>query len=197
LQNFAPRAQIFARQRVVLLGPCPDHAPMMKMGFALGALLSLCSAVAGAGGDARPETFVIHGGPDGGRTATIKVPVGSIATFSANGAETLDNGDSRVEAMRLHGNVRIDIIGTIQSGVSQPIHIQADNVVLELTADETPHWLNLFRPVRSLRSNEVIGDADATQIFVGNVSFKVPTSAGPMQITADRIEHSSGTVTGT
>jgi len=57
--------------------------------------------------------------------------------------------------------------------------LSPDNVVLELTADEAPHWLNLFRPVRSLRSNEVIGDADATQIFVGNVSFKVPTSALP------------------
>jgi hypothetical protein len=65
--------------------------------------------------------------------------------------------------------------------------------VLELTADEAPHWLSLFRPARSLRSNEIIGDADDTQTFVGNVSFTVPTSAGSMQITADRIEHSSGT----
>jgi hypothetical protein len=166
------------------------------MGFTVGAFLLLCSAVAGAGGDAPPETFVIHGGPDG-RTATIKVPVGSVSAFSASGAEALDNGDSRVEAMRLRGNVRIDVIGAARSGVSRPIRIRADNVVLELTADEAPHWLNLFRPVRSLRSNEIIGAADDTQTFVGNVSFKVPTSAGSMQITADRIEHSSGTVRGT
>jgi hypothetical protein len=162
----------------------------MKVRFTVSALLLLCSAVAAAGGDARPETFVIHGGPG---TATIKVPVGSVSAFSASGAEALDNGDSRVEAMRLRGNVRIDVIGTARSGATQPIHIRADNVVLELTADEAPHWLNLFRPARSLRSNEIIGDADETQTFVGNVSFTVPTSAGSMQITADRIEHSSGT----
>jgi hypothetical protein len=80
--------------------------------------------------------------------------------------------------------------------VTQPIQIRAENVVLELTADETPHWLSLFRPVRSLRSNEVIVDTDDTQTFVGNVSFTVPTSAGSMQITADRVEHSAGAASG-
>ena len=159
------------------------------------ALLLLCFAAAGAAGDARPETFVIHGGQDG-RAATIKIPVGSVSAFSANGAEALNYGDSRVEAMRLRGNVRIDVIGPARSGVTQPIHIRAENVVLELTADEAPHWLSLFRPARSLRSNEIIVDADDTQTFVGNVSFTVPTSAGSMQITADRIEHSAGAAAG-
>ncbi len=167
----------------------------MRVRFTIGALLLLCSAGAGAARDARPETFVIHGGRDG-RAATIKIPVGSVSAFSANGAEALNYGDSRVEAMRLRGSVRIDVIGPARSGVTQPIHIRAENVVLELTADEAPHWLSLFRPVRSLRSNEIIVDADDTQTFVGNVSFTVPTSAGSMQITADRIEHSAGAAGG-
>jgi hypothetical protein len=167
----------------------------MVVRFAIGALLLLCSAGAGAAGDARPETFVIHGSRDG-RAATIKIPVGSVSAFSANGAEALNYGDSRVEAMRLRGNVRIDVFGPARSGVTQPIHIRADNVVLELTADEAPHWLSLFRAVRSLRSNEIIVDADDTQTFVGDVSFTVPTSAGSMQITADRIEHSAGAAGG-
>jgi hypothetical protein len=178
---------------------CPGGAPMMghtmRTRFIVSALLLLCSAAAGAAGDAQPEIFVVHGGPYG-RTATIKVPVGSVSAFSANGAEALDNGDSRVEAMRLRGNVRIDVRGQARSGVSQLIHIRAENVLLELTADEAPHWLSLFRPTRSLRSNEIFGEADETQTFVGDVSFTVPTSAGSMQITADRIEHSSGTSAG-
>jgi hypothetical protein len=173
----------------------------MRMRVTIGALLLLCSAGAGAAGDPRPETFVIHTGRDG-RAATVKIPVGSVSAFSANGAEALNYGDSRVEAMRLRGDVRIDVIGPARSGVTQPIRIRADNVVLELTADETPHWyapphwLSLFRPARSLRSNEIIVDADDTQTFVGNVSFTVPTSAGSMQITADRVEHSTGPSTG-
>jgi hypothetical protein len=168
---------------------------MMRIRPTIGALLLLCSAAAGAAGDARPETFVIHGGQDG-RAATIKIPVGSVSAFSASGAEALNFGDSHVEAMRLRGNVRIDVIGQARSGVMQPIRIRADNVVLELTADEGPHWLSLFRPARSLRSNEIIVDADDTQTFVGNVSFTVPTSAGSMQITADRVEHSAGAASG-
>jgi len=43
-----------------------------------------------------------------------------------------------------------------------------------------------------LRSTEIIVDANDTQTFVGNVSFTVPTSAGSMRITADRVEHSAG-----
>jgi hypothetical protein len=166
----------------------------------------LCSAAAAAaaGGGARdsqPETFVIHAGPDG-RAATVKIPVGSVSAFSANGAEALENSDSGVEAMRLRGDVRIDVIGAARSGGTQPIRIRADNVVLELTADpathwyEAPRWLNPFRPSRSLRSNEIIVDADDTQTFVGNVSFTVPTSAGSMQIIADRVDHSTGPVAG-
>jgi hypothetical protein len=167
----------------------------MRTRSTIGVLLLLCCAAAGAAGDSRPETFVIHTGRDG-RAATIKIPVGSVFAFSATGAEALNYGDSRVEAMRLSGNVRIDVLGPARSGVTQPIRIRADNVVLELTPDEAPYRLSLFRPVRSLRSNEIIVDADDTQTFVGNVSFTVPTSAGSMQITADRIEHSTGASAG-
>jgi hypothetical protein len=155
----------------------------MRILSAVCALVLLCSAGAGAG-EIRPETFVIRTGRDG-RAATIKIPVGAVSAFSANGAEALNSGDSGVEAMRLRGNVRIDVIGT-----AQPIRIRADNVVLELTADETPHRLAAFRPIRRLRSAEIIVDADDTQTFVGNVSFTVPTSAGSMQINADRVEYS-------
>jgi len=158
----------------------------MRVRFTISALFLLCSAASVAAGDSRPETFVIQASRDG-REATIKIPVGAVSAFSANRAEALNYGDTGVEAMRLRGNVRIDVIGT-----PQPIRIRADHVVLELTADETPHWLGLFRPSRKLRSTEIIVDANDTQTFVGNVSFTVPTSAGSMQITADRVEHSAG-----
>jgi len=138
-------------------------------------------------GERRPETFVIRASRDG-RAATIKIPAGAIAAFSANGAEALNYPDNRVEAMRLRGDVRIDVIGT-----AQPIRIRADNVVLELTADEAPHRFALSHPVRRMHSTEIIVDADDTQTFVGNVSFTLPTSAGSMQITADRVEHSGST----
>jgi hypothetical protein len=154
------------------------------MRLTISALILLCSARAGAAGDIRPETFVIRGSPNG-PAATIKIPVGAVSAFSANGAEALNSAESGVEAMRLRGNVRIDVIGA-----NQPIRIRADNVVLELTADESPHRFTLFHPVRRLRSTEVIVAADDSQTFVGNVSFTVPTSAGSMQITADRVEHS-------
>jgi hypothetical protein len=150
-------------------------------------LLLLCSAAAFASGERRPETFVVHTGR-AGRVATIKIPVGAVSAFSATGAEALNYRDSRVEAMRLHGNVRIEVIGA-----GQPIRIRADNVVLELTADETPHALGVSQPVRRLHSTEIIVEADDSQTFVGNVSFTVPTSAGSMEITADRVEHSGST----
>jgi hypothetical protein len=157
---------------------------MRRLKVTISALLFLCSAAAGAAGERRPETFVIHASRDG-HAATIKIPVGAVSAFSANGAEALNYADSRIEAMRLRGNVRIEVIGT-----GRPIRIQADNVVLELTADEAPQRLGVLRPVRQMRSTEVIVDADDSQTFVGNVSFTVPTSAGSMQITAERVEHS-------
>ncbi len=186
LQNFTRRVHIFAGGRLHCLRCGSMIRRMTRVRFTISALFLLCSAGAVAAGDGRPETFVIQASQDG-REATIKIPVGAVSAFSANRAEALNYGDSRVEAMRLGGDVRIDVIGT-----PQPIRIRADHVVLELTADEAPHWLNLFRSVRRLRSTEIIVDADNTQTFVGNVSFTVPTSAGSMQITADRVEHSAG-----
>jgi lipopolysaccharide assembly outer membrane protein LptD (OstA) len=186
LQNFTRRVHIFAGGRLHYLRCASIIRHTMRVRFTISALFLLCSAGAVAAGDSRPETFVIEASRDG-REATIKIPVGAVSAFSANRAEALNYGDSRVEAMRLRGNVRIEVIGT-----PQPIRIRADHVVLELTADEAPHWLSLFRPARKLRSTEIIVDADNTQTFVGNVSFTVPTSAGSMQITADRVEHSAG-----
>ena len=79
------------------------------------------------------ETFVIQAGGDG-REATVKVPVGAVSAFSANSAVALTNyADPKVEAMRLSGDVRIQVIGS-----PVPIQIRADHVVLELTADEAP-----------------------------------------------------------
>jgi lipopolysaccharide assembly outer membrane protein LptD (OstA) len=186
LQNFTRRVHIFAGWRLHSLRCASIMRLTMRVRFTFSALFLLCSAAAVAAGGSRPETFVIQASRDGSE-ATIKIPVGAVSAFSANRAEALNYGDSRVEAMRLRGNVRIEVIGT-----SQPIRIRADHVVLELTADEAPHWLNLFRPARKLRSTEIIVDANDTQTFVGNVSFTVPTSAGSMQITADRVEHSAG-----
>ena len=60
------------------------------------------------------------------------MPVGAVSAFSASYAEALnDYAGPEVEAMRLSGDVRIDVIGT-----GKPIEIKADRVVLELTADE-------------------------------------------------------------
>jgi len=195
LQNFTRRTHIFARRRLHCRAGPSIIRHTMRVRHTIGALCLLCSAAAGAAGDSRPETFVIRASRDG-RAATIKIPVGAVSAFSANAAEALNFGDSRVEAMRLRGNVWIDVIGTGQAGAAQAIRIRADNVVLELTADEAPHRLSMFRPVRRLRSTEIIVGADDTQTFVGNVSFTLPTSAGAMQITADRVEHSVGAAGG-
>jgi hypothetical protein len=184
LQNFTRLIQIFARDQLHCLSAASIMRHTMRFKGTISAVLFLCSAVASAAGEHRPETFVIRAGRDG-HAATIKIPVGAVSAFSANGAEALNYGDSRIEAMRLRGNVRIDVIGT-----GSPIRIRADNVVLELTADETPPRLGMIRPVRQVRSTEIIVDADDSQTFVGNVSFTVPTSAGSMQITAERVEHS-------
>jgi len=185
LQNFTRGIHIFAGGWLHYLRRASIIRHTMRVRFIISVLFLLCSASAMAAGDSRPETFVIQASRDG-REATIKIPIGAVSAFSANRAEALNYGDSEVEAMRLRGNVRIEVIGT-----PQPIQIRADHVVLELTADEVPHRFSLFRPVRKLHSTEIIVDANDTQTFVGNVSFTVPTSAGSMQITADRVEHSA------
>ncbi len=155
----------------------------------------LCAASTVAASQTQSETFVIQAGQSG-REATIKIPVGAVAAFSANTAEALvAYAGPEVEAMRLSGDVLIRVVGA-----SQPIQIKADDVVLELTADETParatlDWL-LRRPTHRLQSIEVIVDGDDTRTFVGNVVFTVRTSAGAMQIRADRVEHTVGAAAG-
>jgi hypothetical protein len=134
--------------------------------FKTTAILLMCAEASAAGDAARPETFVIHAS-EGGREATIKIPVSAVSGCSANAAEALANyADPQVEAMRLRGNVRIDVIGA-----SQPIEIQADTIVLELTADG-------FSAAHAA--------APSTRVII------VQTAAGAMQITADRIEHTAG-----
>ena len=143
-------------------------------------VLLLCAASTITAAQTRPETFVIQAGHSG-REATIKIPVGAVSTFSANAAEALNGyADPKVEAMRLSGNVLINVIGA-----SQPIQIKADKVVLELTADETP----APGAAALMRSTEIIVGADDSQTFVGNVFFSVQTSSGVMQIRADQVEH--------
>jgi lipopolysaccharide assembly outer membrane protein LptD (OstA) len=143
-------------------------------------LLLLCAASTISAAQTLPEIFVIQAGHSG-REATIKIPVGAVATFSANAAEALNGyADPKVEAMRLSGNVLINVIGA-----SQPIQIKADKVVLELTADETP----AAGTTALMRSTEIIVGADDSQTFVGNVFFSVQTSSGVMQIRADQVEH--------
>lgn len=139
-----------------------------------------------AAGTSEPETFFIpanFGGPD----ATIRVPVGAVSSFSASNAEALTNyGGPEIEAMRLSGDVRIDVIGT-----GEPIQIKADRVVLELTADDAAQRKGSLPLTgsRQLHSSRVIEDGEATQTFVGDVVFTLQTSSGAMQIRADRVEH--------
>jgi hypothetical protein len=141
----------------------------------IAAVFLICTGPAAAGGATRPETFVIHES-EGGREATIRIPVSAVSGCSANAAEALvDYAVPQVEAMRLRGNVRIDVIGA-----SQPIEIQADAVVLELTADETPAQ-------RSAGSPAVRAAAQPRPMRM----ITVQTAAGAMQITADRVEHSA------
>ena len=101
----------------------------MKIAFVV---LAFTACIATAG-QIQAETFVIHASQDG-REATVKIPVGAVSAFSANNAVALtDYMDPKVEAMRLSGDVRIQVIGT-----PMPIQIRADHIVLELTADEKP-----------------------------------------------------------
>ncbi len=160
------------------------------LGKTLFAALSLCAASAVVAGTSEPETFFIPAnlsGPD----ATIKVPVGAIVAFSASNAEALnDYAGPEVEAMRLSGDVRIDVIGT-----GKPIEIKADRVVLELTADEVAGRMASppLTGSRQFRSGSVIEDGRASQTFVGDVVFTLQTSSGALQIKANRVEHTGRT----
>jgi len=151
-----------------------------------GYALLLCAASTLAAGVSEPETFFIPANSSG-REATIRVPVGAVSSFSASNAEALnDYAGPEIEAMRLSGDVRIDLIGT-----GRPIEIKADRVVLELTADEAMERKGSLplTGVRRLQSTRVIEGCDATQTFVGNVVFTLQTASGAMQIKADRVEH--------
>jgi hypothetical protein len=156
--------------------------------------LLLCAASAIAAGRSEPETFFIPANSSGWE-ATIKLPVGAVSSFSATNAEALtDYAGPEIEAMRLSGDVRIDVIGT-----GEPIQIKADRVVLELTADETvprkgspkgsPGGSLPLTGSRQLHSSRVIDEGDAMQTFLGDVVFTLQTSSGAMQIKADRVEH--------
>jgi hypothetical protein len=137
-------------------------------------------------GNSESETFFIPANSSGSE-ATIKLPVGAVSSFSASYAEALtDYAGPEIEAMRLSGDVRIDVIGT-----GKPIRIKADRVVLELTADDIVQRKGTLPLAgsRQLRSRSVIEDGDATQTFVGNVVFTLQTASGALQIKADRVEH--------
>lgn len=157
----------------------------------VGALFCAASALANA--PAQPETFVIHT-DGGGHVATVMIPVGAVSNFSADAAEALPGLDPKVEAMRLSGDVRIQVLGQ-----KQPIQITADQVLLELTADEKRDPKSDDRRGGSAiraRSSESVEDARDAQIFLGHVSFTVETVAGAMQIRADRVEHRFGSAAG-
>lgn len=146
---------------------------------------------------AQAETFVIQGEQDG-HEAVVKIPVSAVTKLSANFAESLtDFTDSPVEAMRLRGDVLINIAGS-----DQPIEIKADNVVLELTADLAPVQAKIGRAAAAthkvLRSSgSMFSNGDSGQIFVGNVVFDLQTNSGPMEIKADRVEHQLNPVAAT
>jgi hypothetical protein len=151
----------------------------------------LCAAATIAAAQGQPELFVIEAGHSS-REATIKVPIGAVAAFSANTAEALVGyADPKVEAMRLSGNVLINV-----TDAGRRIQIRADKVVLELTADEKAMNGFLTRAAPVPRSTEIIVDSDDTQTFVGNVVFTVQTAVGPMQIRADRVAHKIGSDAG-
>ncbi len=155
----------------------------------VGYALLLCAASTFASDRIAPETFFIPANFSGA-DATIKIPVGAVSSFSASNAEALtDFGGPEIEAMRLSGDVRIDVIGT-----GEPIEIKADRVVLELTADDVVGRKGslIFPGSRQLRSSRIIVDDDATQTFVGNVIFTLQTASGAMQIRADRVERRAG-----
>ncbi len=146
----------------------------------VGYALLLCAASTFASDRIAPETFFIPANFSGA-DATIKIPVGAVSSFSASNAEALtDFGGPEIEAMRLSGDVRIDVIGT-----GEPIEINADDVVGRKGS-------LIFPGSRQLRSSRIIVDDDATQTFVGNVIFTLQTASGAMQIRADRVERRAG-----
>jgi hypothetical protein len=145
--------------------------------------------------DFQAETFVIQAGGDG-REAIVKIPVGAVSAFSAKSAVALTNyADPQVEAMRLSGDVRIHVIGT-----PMPIQIRADQVVLELTADEAPAHPDRAslrgHPGHRVQSAQVIVDDSQTQTFVGHVVFTEQTPSGALEIKADRLERLTGPFAG-
>jgi hypothetical protein len=188
LQNFTRRLDYLTGLKVALAGHRDDHFPIVKSAIVsrVGYALLLCAASAIAAGHSEPETFFIPANSSGS-DAIIKLPVGAVSSFSASNAEALtDYAGPEIEAMRLSGDVRIDVIGT-----GEPIQIKADRVVLELTADEVVQRKGSLPLAgsRQLHSSRVIEDGDATQTFVGNVVFTLQTSSGALQIKADRVEH--------
>ena len=144
--------------------------------------------------DSQAETFVIQAGGEG-REAIVKIPVGAVSAFSAKSAVALtDYADPQVEAMRLSGDVRIHVIGT-----PMPIQIRADQVLLELTADEAPapdRSSLRGHPGHRVQSAQVIVDDSETQTFVGHVVFTEQTRSGALEIKADRLERLTGPFTG-
>ena len=145
--------------------------------------------------DIQAETFVIQAGGEG-REAIVKIPVGAVSAFSAKSAVALtDYADPQVEAMRLSGDVRIHVIGT-----PMPIQIRADQVLLELTADEAPAHPDRSslrgHPSHRVQSAQVIVDDSETQTFVGHVVFTEQTRSGALEIKADRLERLTGPFTG-
>ena len=111
---------------------------------------------------------------------------GTIPLDAIDAAALTDYAGPEIEAMRLSGDVRIDVIG-----IGKPIQIKADRVVLELTADDAVQRKGSLPLTgsRQLHSTRVIEDGDATQTFVGNVVFTLQTASGALQIRADRVEH--------
>jgi hypothetical protein len=140
-------------------------------------LLLLCAALVST--SAQAATFVIKADP-WGHEAIITVPMGAVTNLSSNTAQTLTGySNPEVEAMRLSGDVRIMV-----QGAKEPIQIKADRVLLELIPDAATDHLKSV-----LHSTTVIDGGDNTQIFAGNVLFKIDTLSGPLQIKADRVTY--------
>jgi hypothetical protein len=147
------------------------------------------TAATAAATTARAETFLIPAGNPGGREATIKIPVGAITGLSADFAQPLSNdADPQVEAMRLTGDVFINVAGS-----NEPIEIKADRLVLELIPDgdrDPPRRSRSASAAHQLRrSTTTLPGGDEFQVFIGNVVFDLDTAAGPMEIQAERVEH--------
>jgi hypothetical protein len=150
--------------------------------------LLICTAIIVA--PARAATFVIRS-DQAGHEATIMIPLGAVSNLSSNAAEALSGyANPQIEAMRLSGDVRIDV-----KGAKEPIQIRADKVLLELIPDETPDHRKSLWPFSSAamktRSSAVSAGDDHTQIFTGNVVFDIKTLSGPLQIRADRVTYRS------